>query len=261
MRILLSNLLAGGTHPEDINRLTLTDGVASGRRLFETETLVDSHLLTADEIDRLRPAVYEAYAAERGGAGLVKVHDAYTRLPDGTPLLGRAARAAVYMVRDPRDVAVSLAYQQDIDLDAAIAYLNIPANHFGETSRQVRQWLNGWSGHATSWLDQTDIPAHVVRYEDLRADTAGVMRRTLDFLEGTCDDEALERAVRFASFAELQRQERANGFAERTSGIMPFFRSGVVGDWRHHLDRDQVARIEAAHAEVMGRLGYSLSVG
>lgn len=261
MRILLSNLMAGGREAEDINRLALADGVASSRGLFEAATLVDSRLLTADEIDRMRPAIYEADAAEREGAGLVKAHDAYTRLPDGTPLLGRAARAAVYMVRDPRDVAVSLAFHIDDDPDDAIGYLNRPDSTFGASNRQVRQWLNGWSGHVTSWLDQTDIPVHVVRYEDLQADTTGVLRRTLDFLGATCDDDTLAAAVRFASFVELQRQERLSGFAERTSRTTPFFRTGVVGDWRRHLDRGQVARIEAAHADVMARLGYPLGAG
>jgi len=35
-----------------------------------------------------------------------------------------------------------------------------------------------------------------------------------------------------------------------------FFRRGEVGGWRDELTAEQVARIEAAHAPMMRRLGY-----
>ena len=38
-----------------------------------------------------------------------------------------------------------------------------------------------------------------------------------------------------------------------------FFRRGAMGAWRDELSEEQVARIEAAHAAMMRRLGYELS--
>ena len=70
----------------------------------------------------LRPRVYEELA--RGAQDdeydkpedappvrFVKAHDAYTLTPKGEPLLGgrRGADGAIVIVRDPRDVAPSLA--------------------------------------------------------------------------------------------------------------------------------------------------------
>jgi len=77
--------------------------------------------ITHDEIDCLRPRVYEELAkgAEDDldsptgpGVRMVKVHDAYTLSPLGEPLLGgaKAAQGAIVIVRDPRDVAPSLAH-------------------------------------------------------------------------------------------------------------------------------------------------------
>lgn len=256
MRVLLSNLTSGGERPEDINDLSRRDGIASSRSTFEWQTLVDSDLLTADEIERLRPAAHDADAASRPGAAFIKAHDAYTRLPDGTPLLGRAARAALYLVRDPRDVAVSLAFHAGSGLDEAISLMNRPNGAFGGSHLQVRHRLTDWSGHVRGWLGQTDLPVHLIRYEDLQADTLEVFRRALDFLGVHCDKKAVARAVCHADFAELQRQERENGFRERVEGQAMFFREGCVGGWRRHLSAAQVRAVETAHAAAMARLGY-----
>jgi aryl sulfotransferase len=262
VRILLSNLVHGADdRPEDINNLSLHDGIAGSRRIFEDQTLVDSGLLRPCEIEGLRPSVHDAYAASNTAA-FVKAHDAWTYLPDGTPLLGRGARAALYLVRDPRDVAVSFAFFQAVSLDHTIEQMNRPGTSFASDS-QVRQRVDDWSGHVRGWLDQTDLPVHLIRYEDLQADTPSVLRRALHFLGASFESEAAEedsiaRAVRHASFAELQRQERENGFIERSTRQELFFRQGRVGDWRRHLSEAQVRRIESAHAPTMTRLGYEL---
>ncbi len=263
LRILLSNIAAGKDVPEDINKLSLDGGMAGSRELFERQTLVDSFLLLPREIEALRPAALDAYAASLDRATFLKAHDAWTQLPDGSPALGKAARAALYIVRDPRDVAVSLTFHQDIPIDRAIEYMNQTDRFFGSTDTQVRQRSNGWSGHVRSWLDESCLPVRLIRYEDLHADTDGVLRDVLHFLGFSFESEAVEReevsrAVRHASFVELQRQERVNGFAERAPRQASFFRHGRVGDWRDHLSVTQVRSIESVHAATMTRLGYKL---
>ena len=56
----------------------------------------------------------------------VKAHDAYTLTPTGEPLLAgaRGADAAIVIVRDPRDVAPSLANHNGTGIDEAIAFMN-----------------------------------------------------------------------------------------------------------------------------------------
>jgi hypothetical protein len=256
LRILLSNLLGDG--PQDINDLSLKDSIASDRLDFDNRTLLDSLLLRDDEVERLRPAVHDACCAERRGAGFVKVHDAYTRLADGAPLLGRGARAALYMVRDPRDVAVSNAFHNDCSLDAAIGDLGNPTHALQGgryRHRQVRQRLLDWSGHVASWLDQRELPVYLIRYEDLLADTAAVFGQALVAIGIAATADRIAAAVRHADFAELQRQERQADFIERVGGA-PFFRQGRAGGWRECLTPEQVGAIEAAHGVIMERLGY-----
>jgi len=53
-------------------------------------------------------------------------HDAYTLTPKGEPLLGgrRGADGAIVIVRDPRDLAPSLANHNRVDIDNAIMLMN-----------------------------------------------------------------------------------------------------------------------------------------
>jgi aryl sulfotransferase len=153
--MLIANLSAKDDTPVDINDRPERGGIASARGPFDHLLLIDSGLLTHDEIDNLRSRVYEELA---GGAQddeyddvqapppvrFVKAHDAYTLTPLGEPLLA-GARGAAGAVQ-------------------AIAFMGNPAAGFCvQTNRQhnqLRQQLPGWSGHIASWLDQTDIPVH-----------------------------------------------------------------------------------------------------
>jgi Sulfotransferase domain len=277
LRMLIANLSAKD-NPMDINDLPERGGIASARGPFDYLTLIDSGLLTYDEIDALRPRVYEELA--RGAQDdeyddpqdvppvrFVKVHDAYTQTPQGEPLLAgsRGAERAIVIVRDPRDVAPSMAIHSHTSIDEAIAVMNNAEAAFcakpGRQHNQLRQKLPGWSGHVASWLEQTDIPIHLVRYEDLQADAAGALRRVLTFAGRPAADNEIARAVAFADFAQLRQQEQDKGFREapRPHAGGNFFRRGEAGAWRDELTAEQVARIEDAHAPMMRRLGYALT--
>ena len=263
-RIFLANLRAGENAPADINNLDERSGIASDRNVFEAATMLDSSLLTYDEIDNLRPRVYAAIAAEEVGQRWIKVHDAYTLTPNGEAMFGScAARAAVYLVRDPRDVAVSLAYHDNMTIDDTIKRMNFPDHAVCQGRKgmvlQLRQKLLNWSGHVTSWLDQTDVPVHTLRYEDLLTDPLAYFSAALGFAETTATPAEIERAMRNAEFTKLQRQEIDKGFAERMSRTAPFFRSGRAGGWRDKLTTEQISCIEERHGPIMQRLGYELS--
>jgi len=262
-RIFLANLAAGENGPADINNLDERGGIASSRHEFEAATLLDSGFVTHDDIEDLRRQVYARIAAGCEQQRWVKVHDAYTNTPGGEPMFGIGGTRAVYLVRDPRDVVVSLAHHNSTTIDKAISLMNedkgaLCAGHKG-LAPQLRQKLLGWSGHVASWIDQIDLPIILLRYEDSRADPMHNFSAALEFSGRTATTEEIVRAIRHADFSELQRQESEKGFAERMSRTAPFFRSGRLGDWREMLTPEQIARIEEAHGPMMHRLGYVLS--
>ena len=259
-RILIANTAAVWEGPVDINHLETAGEIASSRSLFDDQTLLDSGLLTQEEADAMRPAVYRSVAAEEAsGTRFFKVHDAYTWNAANEPLLGGIGRGAIYIARDPRDVAVSAARYFSRSIDQAIAGMNnidtVLSMSRKSQALQLGQKLLGWSGHVRSWLDQHEVPVHLVRYEDLMSDTAVIFEAALRFIGETAAPDRIEKAVRHSSFEELRRQERAKGFRERFYAA-PFFRQGGVARWREVLTAAQADRIVEDHHETMARLGY-----
>ena len=272
LRMLIANLSARDGEPSDINRLPERSGIASARTPFDYFLLIDSGLLSHDEIEGMRPRLYEAWAHEPDddfegsrpahGIQFRKVHDAYTLTRKGEPLLAgrQGADGAIVVVRDPRDVACSLAHHNRSSIDDAISFINNAEAGFSMSKRQqlnqLHQKLLCWSGHVASWLDQRDIPVHLIRYEDLQADTKATFTRALDFAGRAATETEVERAVAFSGFAQLQQQERDKGFREAPQPGTNFFRRGAAGGWRDELSRQQVARIERDHGAMMQRMGY-----
>ncbi len=271
-RILVANLWSGGDAPIDINLIDSADSIASWRNRFDQAMLIESGLLTEDEIDRLRPALYEHNAADAvptdpqtdaAPVRLVKTHDAWTLTDRGEPLLGgaRGAAGAILFVRDPRDVATSFANHMDCSVDEAIARMGDPDFCFASApdrlNPQLRQRLLGWSGFAASWLDQNDIAVHLVRYEDMIATTADTAAAALAFAGIDAPRDRLGRAIAFSDIGELQRQEAEKGFREAPRRAASFFRRGTAGGWQGDLTAGQIARIERDHGAMMDRLGYA----
>lgn len=262
LRLLLANLLSPGDEPVSINQITLSSSNHVDRGSAEEMTLIDTSLLTRREANLLRPRVIEGFAAEATERLYIKVHDAYKLNATGEPLLGRGSgRVALYIIRDPRDVVISLSHYLNIAVDFAISQINsdgfILADFPNCSSKQFPQLLTDWSGHVDSWTGQRDLPVHVLRYEDLRADPVGTFGAAVAFLGIDASQAVVERAVRCADFAELQRQERQTGFDERSPrSLHPFFRAGRAGAWKDVLTPAQQEAIVAAHQPVMARFGY-----
>ena len=103
--------------------------------------------------------------------------------------------------RDPRDVAPSLANHNRSSVDDAIKFMSAQDSGFcARTSRQhnqFRQKLLGWSKHVESWLDQPDIPVHLIRFEVMKFDTANALRGALVFAGQPTSDDAITRAWNF----------------------------------------------------------------
>ncbi len=80
--------------------------------------------------------------------------------------------------------------------------------------------------------------------------------RLASFLRLRPSAQQLRRAIEKSSFAELARQEAAQGFVERPEKAEKFFRSGMAGQWKEALSAAQVKTIIEAHAPMMMRFGY-----
>jgi hypothetical protein len=259
-RIVLTNFLRNSDQPADINDLERTP-IAAGRALFDENLGVSAADLTHCEIEQLRPLLYEHLATRSTKPLFLKVHDAFTYNDNGEPLFPRrATRGVLYFIRNPLDVAVSFAHHLGDDLSTTLQHLNNPDYGLALEGKrlhdQLPQRLLRWRDHVCSWLDQSDLPVHVMRYEDMMLDSVATFRAALRFVGLPDDDTRLEKALAFSTFDQLQQQEQTKGFRERTIYTKAFFRKGKIGDWRNVLLPEQVACVVDAHRDVMRRFGY-----
>ncbi len=259
LRLSLGSLARGGT-PPDFAAVELFAPVAGDRAAVDDMADADTADLTPAEAEAVLPGFFRLEAAWLGGQQLRKVHDAWTLTPAGEPLFPPDVTAgAIYVVRDPRDVAVSLAHHLSTGIDQAIAFMAddgaalARGGHYG--SPQLRQRLLTWGGHVRSWLGAPARPL-LLRYEDMLADPAAALARAARHLGWEPRPGAVARAVAATRFDTLRAAEERHGFRERAWPDVRFFRRGVAGGWRDTLTAPQAAAIEAAHRDVMAELGY-----
>jgi len=163
--------------------------------------------------------------------------------------------AAIYLTRNPLDVAVSLAAAENLSIDEAI--LRLGTEYETESSDQFAYEYHGsWSTHVMSWTQQRHAGLHLLRYEDLLSVPEKAFAPLATFLGLDSSPERIARAIRFASFAELAEQELKSNHAAHSGRPKSLFRIGKSNQWRDALNADQVRRIVDRHAAQMERSGY-----
>lgn len=193
----------------------------------------------------IRPKVLRLLAEARPGTHFVKTHCQIARIGDHDIIPPEVTAAAIYIMRNPFDVAISFARHINTDLDTATARMMDP-NSLNTTPSMIFETVGRWDGHVASWLGAPGLPRHVMRYEDMIDDIEDSLQRLLGFLQAPVDHGKMRRAIRAASFQSLKKQEEQQGFRERPQEMKQFFHSGKAGGWRETLSPEQVGRLREA---------------
>jgi hypothetical protein len=243
----------------DLNRLSVPS--AANRALLDNFLGVSTADFTAKEIRQLLPIAFRSWHQAPDASRLVKVHDCFGYTTDGLPIFPEdVTRGVIHIVRDPRDVVLSLMHHEGISLEATIRRLSHSnswiANGGGERVDQVPQFISDWSTHSQSWRS-APLPRLQLRYEDLLADPRSALADAVRFCGIQMDPRKFDAAIVSSSFSRLQAMERAGGFRERLArSTAPFFRQGSSGRWRNVLSAAQADQITSAHGGMMRLLGY-----
>lgn len=258
IRIFLGCYLNDG--PVDINSLPLDlthyDLHKHFYRAVSPKGIPDSSHF---EITNLRGAVLQhMYSCSPGWPVLIKTHHARVRMYGVDLIPNVLTERAVYLVRDPRDVAVSYANHTGQDIDTTIEMMadkGAGSSHKGEPA--LFHFLSTWSNHVNSWMSAQEYSVLCLRYEDLHSNPEEQFSELIKFLGWEVDEDRVRRALGYSRFSNLQSQEEAAGFKELQNG-QTFFRRGEAGSWKETLTELQVREIEKVHGEVMNKLGYEL---
>jgi len=249
VRAFLHHYITHADAPLSINALADFSAVECAAAFFHAP----GERISTQEAQKRRPEVHARLTRLHEDLLFVKTHNANLAV-HGVPLCTPSQSAgAVYVLRDPRDVAVSYSAFTGRGVDEMIDFMANPRAANAADGAQVFELLSSWSGHVESWAG--DKKTCVVRYEDLLAAPETYFGRIVRFLGGAAAPERLRRAIAFSDFKELAAQEKRDGYKAGGSNAA-FFRAGVAGAWRTTLSAAQAKRIERAHGEAMRKAGY-----
>lgn len=256
IRAFLANLVANRATPVPLSELPTYGRLEADPDLYSSVAGKPSTELSFDELCALRPQVAAAIVAAAPRTVFVKTHS-MAGVHNDTPLITPQGTAgAVYVVRNPLDVVVSMAHHFAIALDAAIDYLGDERAATENSNLFVTEFLGSWSQHVKSWADGESDRVIVVRYEDLLEKPAKAFGRVAKLVGVDDDRDRISRAIAHASFASLSSMEKRDGFVEVPIKGKRFFRSGKINQWREALTREQIARIIDRHRDQMQRFNY-----
>jgi hypothetical protein len=258
MRAFIENYLQNLPVAVDINKLlqfSTAEARADRYQVFVSEGKATTDLST-EEICAIRPLVHADMARSAAATIFVKTHN-FLGEYKGHPLHNSAVTSgAIYLVRNPLDIAVSMANYFDYGIDEAIAYMAEEMTGTPNEAANVPQIISSWSSHVPSWTGQSESGVLVLRYEDLLRNPLKEFRKVVSLLGQRKDPARLKKAVRSCSFEQLKSQEQRRGFVERHENATSFFRRGRQNQWREKLTEGQVQRIIDDHGEQMGRFKY-----
>ena len=166
----------------------------------------------------------------------------------------------VYIVRDPRDVAVSQYHfhrkrrviEDDFSIQLFVTrFIAGGAGIYGSWGENVASWL------ATRYGSQNFL---LLRYEDLMTATLDELAKLASFLGTSTDPALLSQAVARSSADEMRRLEKTQArlwsSIRDTRPDVPFVRSAKAGGWKSELPEVSVVELEVAWGSLMSWLGY-----
>lgn len=171
----------------------------------------------------------------------------------------------VYIMRDPRDVALSYydfqrKYRQIEDGYPLTSYVSDFVN-----GRLISKTWGTWGENVGSWLAARSGSDRflALRYEDMKADTLSELKRIAAFFGVDLSPERTATVIELSSADRMRELEKTQGkdwvsTKDKRSDI-PFVRSATSGGWKTKLPGSSVAEIEKSWGTLMQSLGYQLT--
>jgi hypothetical protein len=150
----------------------------------------------------------------------------------------------IHIIRDPRDSEVSLRFQ------VKRADTSLPENWQQESAKFAKIWADKITDVRASAKQHPHVHYLELRYEDLLDRPHETVAAVFNFLG--VDTAPAAACIEAASFEKLSGG-RKPGQEDQAS----FFRKGIKGDWRNHMDAELERAFVKATGGLMAELGYA----
>ena len=161
----------------------------------------------------------------------------------------------IFLVRDPRDVAVSM-HNLHLIQEKSVSWNHPRAKLFltyykifsiGDYLRTIKDWAK----HYKIWKN---VIACQVRYEDLLNDPKKTLVGILNYLEVQANEKIIQEAINEFSFEKITGRKR--GEEDKKN---PEFRKGISGDHKNKFSKFDMAVINSLFKGVIKKSGYEIN--
>ena len=177
----------------------------------------------------------------------------------GAPLLMEALPESrmILLIRDPRDVVASLLdgarkggwlYERGSEDSWKQLYAKADSDPNAFVKKRSKMF-SLHAGRAKQAYDAHKGHKVLLKYEDLRFDPVGTMKRLYDTLEVPADEETIARAVHQHSWESIPEEDKGEG---------KFHRKATPEGWREDLTAEQVKIVEEITAPLLNEFYSNL---
>jgi len=179
---------------------------------------------------------------------------------------------AIYIVRDPRNIATSYSNHEQTSLDEAIERIKKFRIIGGIKDSKDRKsetitHVGSWSSHYASWKEFKKVDRYLlIKYEDLLKDTEKTFSKVLNFIykitktKLDLDKNKLKNVLKTTTFDNLKNLEKNSNFPEANTDLngkkITFFKYGAKNNWKDFLTSKNIKTLEDSFKKEMEELGY-----
>lgn len=246
-------------------------------------TLPDSDTKISDAIPWIEGAEMPAFGCnmslreidEMPSPRTFKSHLPYDIAPGGAPHTSPARY--IYVARNPKDTVVSFYAFVDRMSKSAIGFDPFSWDFFLKSFTRGKLWFGDWYDHVLRWWSWRNEPNVLfLKYEDIKKDLPGTVRKVADFLGQELEPEVVMNITRQCSFQGMKSNPTTNyGWAvQNLAGEMEarypllrvrqlcrshhrdssaaskdqiMMRKGVVGDWKNYFTAKQSTEFDKVY--------------
>jgi hypothetical protein len=231
---------------------------------FPDQTLLDQLKIDFNNFEEIVKnwETMQDYINLNGRTNFVKTHNAMCKVGSYKFTSTRNTKGAIYIVRDPRDVLVSMSHHMGYGYEQTFEHLTSSYNFEYPSSgdkRYKKSLVGSWSDHYKSWKNYKKSKVLIIKYEDMVSNELDTFSKVIKYLKEvdnlSPDEEKLRKALKQTQFEELQKMEKREGFSEKGKGEL-FFRKGKTGSWKDELSAEYIKKVEKTFYKEMVELGY-----
>tara|TARA_B100001250_G_scaffold374642_1_gene361607 strand:+ start:3981 stop:4913 length:933 start_codon:yes stop_codon:yes gene_type:complete len=198
------------------------------------------------------------YYFNKNKINFVKTHNCLCEYKGSKFTTKKQTLGAIYIVRDPRNIATSMTHHYSLSYDQAITKLIDKNSSLLEKSFDHDYsnftFLGSWSNHYKSWQNNKEFETLFIKYEDLENNKYETFKKIVLFInkltnkDSKIDEKKLLNSINSTSFINLKNKELNEGFEEsvvsrKTGKKLRFFNLGYSNRWQNILPKDTLNKI------------------